>query len=69
MNFNKEPKSDFFGGGRGVGELLLYNTKKTKNNHLHNVEHVVQSTLGNMLITLTLKPKQYARRLNEVLYN
>ena len=69
MNFDKEPRSDFFGGVRGVGELLLYNTKRQKkNNHLHNVEHVVQSTLGNMLITLTMKPKQYARRLYEVLY-
>ena len=59
MNFDKETKSEFFffffffggggGGGGGGGEEKC--SKIQKSNHLHTVEHVVQSTFQNMLIT------------------
>ena len=52
MNFDKESRSDFFeGGGGGLSNEIKYKKKKKKNNHPHNVEHVVQSTFQNMLIT------------------
>ena len=68
MNFDKESKSDFLflfffisffcgggGGGGGDGGSYCYTIeKRQKSSHRHNVEHVVQSTFGNMLITLIL---------------
>ena len=58
MNFDKESKSDFMcvcvwggggGGGGGLGGTVKWG-KMQKNNHLHNVEHVVQSMFQIMLI-------------------
>ena len=59
MNFNKEAKSEkkIFGkgGGGGGGALKPKQYARlcqmSKYNNLHNVEHVVQSTFQNMLIS------------------
>ena len=61
MNFDKEAKSDKKKLGKEGGGALKTKTvcqtvpnevKYKKCNYLHNVEHVVQSTFQNMLITL-----------------
>ena len=57
MNFDKEAKSDKknFGEGRGGGRALKPKQQTVSNEvntkMLHNVEHVVQSTFQNMLIS------------------
>ena len=61
MNFNKEATSDKKkfgeGGGGGTETKTVCQTvsnevnTKIKYNNLHNVEHVVQSTFQNMLIS------------------
>ena len=69
MNFDKESYSDFFlllllgGGGGGGGaetktvcQTVSNDVKYKKCNYLQNVEHVVQSTFQNMLITFKHKP-------------
>ena len=60
MNFDKEAKADKKQFGEGGGGALKpkqqtasneVNTKMQKCNYLHNVEHVVQSTFQNTLIS------------------
>ena len=57
MNFDKEAKSDKKfgerggGGGGGGGRRVLKPKQYDKCNYLHNVEHVVQSTFQNTLIS------------------
>ena len=60
MNFDKEAKSDKKknwgrGGGGGTETKTVCQTVSneviTKMQHLHNVEHVVQSTIQNTLIS------------------
>ena len=84
MKFDKESKSDlciiiFFlgggGGGGGWGCVLkpkqyarLSNELNIKSNHLHNEEHVVQSTFQNMLITFVAQTYnsnfEFCRKVN-----
>ena len=63
MKIDKESKSEkkkhffFWGGGGGgadtktVCQTVSFEVKYKKCNYLHNVEHMVQSTFRNMLIT------------------